>query len=167
MEPELIKIAKIEMMKRPELIIIARDMGLQGYRRLKKKDIIELINNPPSPPPPPPPPSDDELKEIKLMKLQQLRNKAKEMGLQRYSFLKKKELLELIKNPTRTLHRTNQRKVTMIDESGEKFTFPAISQAAKFFKINPGILGAKFYAKKEEARNTVVIDGKAYKLQIE
>ena len=166
-EIELIKITKLENMKRPELIKIAKDMGLQGYTKLKKLELIELINNPPSPPPPPPPPSDDVLKEIKSMKLQQLKNKAKEMGLQRYTLLNKKELLELIKNPTRAHHRKKQRKVTMIDESDEKFTFPAISQAAKFFKINPGILGAKFNVKSEEARNTVVINGKTYRLQME
>ena len=143
MEPEVIKLVN---MKRPELIKIAKDMGLQRYNKLKKAQLIELINNPPPPPPPPPSPSDDVYKEIKLMNLQQLRKKAKEMGLQRYTILNKKELLELIKNPIspRACYRGIKRKVTMIDESGEKFTFPAITQAAKFFKINPGILGSKF-----------------------
>ena len=159
----------MEKMKRPELIKIAKDMELQGYSQLNKKALIELINNPPPPPPPPPPPSDDVLEEIKSMTRNQLRKKAKEMGLQRYSFLTKKELLEVIKNPIapRACHRGIKRKVTMIDESGEKFTFPAISQAAKFFKINPGVLGTKFNAKTEEARNSVVINGKTYRLQIE
>ena len=143
MEPEVTKLVN---MKRPELIKIAKDMGLQRYNKLKKAQLIELINNPPSPPPPPPSPSDDEYKEIKLMNVHQLRTKVKEMGLQRYSLLNKKELLELIKNPIapRARYRGIKRKVTMIDESGEKFTFPAITQAAKFFKINPGILGSKF-----------------------
>ena len=159
----------MEKMKRPELIQIAKNMNRQGYTQLKKVQLIELINNPPPPPPPPPPPSDDILKEIKSMNREQLRKKAKEMGLQRYSLLNKKELLELIKNPIapRACYRGIKRKVTMIDESGEKFTFPAISQAAKFFKINPGVLGTKFNAKTEEARNSVVINGKTYRLQIE
>ena len=164
---EQIMFVKLEQLKRAELIKIARDRGLQGYTQLKKKDIIELINNPPSPPPPPPPPSDDVLKEIKSMKLQQLRNKAKEMGLQRYTVLNKKELLELIKNPTRAPHRKIKRKVTLINEYDEKFTFPSISQAAKYFNINPGILGTKSNVKSEEARNSVVINGKVYKLEIE
>ena len=159
----------MEKMKRPELIQIAKNMNCQGYSQLNKKALIELINNPPPPPPPPPTPSDDILEEIKSMTRNQLRKKAKEMGLQRYTLLNKKELLELIKNPIapRACYRGIKRKVTMIDESGEKFTFPAISQAAKFFKINPGVLGTKFNAKTEEARNSVVINGKTYRLQIE
>ena len=114
MEPELIKCAPLRNMKRPELIQIARDMGIQGYTPLKKAQLIELIINPPPPPPPPPPPSDDELKEIQSMKLPQLRNKAKEMGLQRYTLLKKKDLLELIKNPTAPRARANKRRVTIL-----------------------------------------------------
>ena len=112
---------------------------------------------------------DNILEEIKSMTLKQLRKKAKEMGLQRYTLLNKKELLELIKNPIapRARHRGIKRKVTMFDESGEKFTFTAISQAAKYFNINPGVLGTKFNAKTEKARNSVVIDGKTYRLQIE
>ena len=175
MEPELIEIAKDispKMMKRPELIKIAKDMGHQGYAKLKKAQLIELIKNPPSPPSPPPPPSDDELKEIKSMKLQQLRNKAKEMGLQRYTRLNKKELLELIQNPIAPRTRKIKRKVTLIDEclkcaTNHVFTFPAISQAAKYFNINPGILGAKFHTKSEEARNSIVINGKVYKIEFE
>ena len=164
----------MKKMKRPELIQIAKDMGLQGYTQLKKKVLIELINNPPPPPHPPPSPSDDILKEIKTMNLNQLRKKAKEMGLQRYSLLNKKELLELIKNPIapQARHRGIKRKVTLtiIKEDGEcgnKFTFNAISQAAKYFNINSGVLGTKFNAKTEKARNSVVIDGKTYRLQIE
>lgn len=156
-------------MKRPELIKIAKDMGLQKCALLKKKAIIEMIRNPPPPLPPPPPPSDEILEEIKSLSLKQLRMKAKEMGLQRYTLLNKKELLELIKNPIapRAHHRGIKRQVTMIDENGEKFTFPAMNQAAKFFNINSGILGAKFSAKSEEARKTVVIDGKTFQLHIQ
>ena len=163
------KLMRLQTLQRPVLIIIAMNMGLQGCNRLKKDQLIEMIINPPSPTPPPVAPSDDELKEIKSMKLQQLRNKAKEMGLQGYTRLKKKELLELIKNPVapRPCHTGIKRKVTMIDESGEKFTFPAITQAAKYFNINPGTLGAKLHVKSEKARNSVVINGKTYQLEIE
>ena len=109
-EPEIIEITKLKTMKRPELIKIAKDKGIQGCIQLKKAQLIELIKNPPSPPPPPPPLSDDELKEIMLMKIQQLRNKAKEMGIRRYSFLNKKELRDLIKNPTAPRVRKIKRK---------------------------------------------------------
>ena len=59
--------------------------------------------------------------------------------------------------------------MTLINKAppGDTFTFPSISQAAKYFKINPGILGTKFCAKSEKARNTVVINGILYKLEIE
>ena len=126
---EIIEITKLKNMKRPELIKIAKDKGLQGYIQLKKAQLIELIKNPPSPPPPPPPPSDDELKEIMSMNLEQLRNKAKEMGIRRYTFLNKKELRELIKNPTAPRARRIKRKVTLISEAppGDTFTFPSIS----------------------------------------
>ena len=162
-------------MKRPELIKIAKDMKLQGYTQLKKAQLIELIKNPPLPPPPPAAPSDDVLKEIKSMKVQQLRNKAKEMGLQRYTFLNKKELLELITNPIapRNKYRGIKTPVTLIKECrkcsshDEKFFFPSINQAAKYFNINPGILGAKFYVKSEEARNSIEINGIVYKLEID
>ena len=170
-ESEIIEITKLKNMKRPELIKIAKDKGLQGYIQgyIYKAQLIELIKNPPSPPPPPPPLSDDELKEIMLMNLEQLRNKAKEIGIRRYSFLNKKELRDLIKNPTAPRVRKIKRKVTLISEAppGDTFTFPSISQAAKYFKINPGILGTKFRAKSEKARNTVVINGILYKLEIE
>ena len=160
----------MEKIKRPELIQILKNMNCQGYLQLNKKALIELIlSRIVNPPPPPPPHPDDVFEEIKSMTLKQLRKKAKEMGLQRYTLLNKKELLELIKNPIapRACYRGIKRKVTMIDESGKKFTFPAISQAAKFFKINPGILGTKLNAKTEEARNSVVINGETYRLQIE
>ena len=158
-------ISTLQDMKRPELIKIAKDMGHHNYYPLRKSEIIELINNPPQPPPTP---SEDELKEIKCMMLPELRKKAKEMGLQRYSRLNKKQLVELIKNPTVHQACIRKRKVTITcNESGEKFTFPAINQAAKFFKINPGKIGIKLKVKTEKCKNSIVINGKRYQLQIE
>lgn len=156
----------MENLKRYELILIVKDMKIKGCANLKKK-----APQPPSPPPPPPP---EVLKEIERASLPELKQRAKEMGLQRYTLLKKKELVELIKNPIapRVHKRGIKRKVSLthIDESGEcdtKLTFPSINQAAKYFGINSGVFGVKLNAKTEKARNSITINEKTYQLKIE
>ena len=114
--------------------------------------------------------SDDELKEIKSMNKRQLRNKAKEMRLRRYNHLNKKELLELIQNPLDPPTRKIKKKVTIIDRcrkcaTNHAITFPTISQAAKYFGINPGKLGARFYTKScFSIGPSIVINGKIYQI---
>lgn len=109
----------LEYYSKPELMERAKEMGLRGRYRLKKKDLIELIRNPPPP------------------------NRAKYIGV--------------------------KKKVTLqpVDSEGEELAFPTITAAAKHFNVNPGRFGWKVASKKEETKNTIVIDGVKYKLRFE
>ena len=114
--------------------------------------------------------SDDKLKEIKSMKIQQLRNKAKEMGFQRFTRLDKKELLELIQYPLAPPTSKIKKRVTIIERcytclTNHVFSFPSISLAAKYFDVNPGIFGEQFYRTSDyKLGNSIVINGKMCKI---
>ena len=109
----------LESYSKPALMEIAKEMGLKGRYKLKKKDLIELIRNP-SPPP-----------------------RAK------YTGVKKKVILQ------------------PVDSEGEELVFPSIYAAAKHFNVNPGKFGYKVSSRKEETKSTIVIDGMQYKLRFE
>ena len=110
-----------------------------------------------------------------------LMERAKEMGLKGSYKLKKKQLIEFIKNPSpkmdddldslpRSVKYTGvKKKVTLqpVDPEGEELVFPSINAAAKHFKMNSGSFGWKVASKKEETKNTIVIDGIKYKLRFE
>ena len=113
------KMDDLEFYSKPALMEIAKEMGLKGRYKLKKKDLIELIRNP-SPPP-----------------------RAK------YTGVKKKVILQ------------------PVDSEGEELVFPSIYAAAKHFNVNPGRFGYKVSSKKEETKSTIVIDGMQYKLRFE
>ena len=99
---------------------------------------------------------------------------AKEMGLKGRYKLKKKQLIELIKNPPpppppRAKFTGVKKKVTLqpVDSEGEELVFPSIYAAAKHFNVNPGKFGYRVASKKEETKNIIVIDGLKYKFRFE
>ena len=97
---------------------------------------------------------------------------AKEMGLKGRYKLKKKELIELIRNPSpspRAKYTGVKKKVILqpVDSEGEELVFPSIYAAAKHFNVNPGKFGYKVSSRKEETKSTIVIDGMQYKLRFE
>ena len=77
----------LKSLKKPELIERAKEMGLKGCYKLKKKT-IELIKNP-SP----------KMDDLESFSKSALLERAKEMGLQGRYGLNKKDLIELIRNP--------------------------------------------------------------------
>ena len=113
------KMDSLEFYSKPTLMEIAKEKGLKGRYKLKKKELIELIRNP-SPPP-----------------------RAK------YTGVKKKVILQ------------------PVDSEGEELVFPSIYAAAKHFNVNPGKFGYKVSSRKEETKSTIVIDGMQYKLRFE
>ena len=113
------KMDSLEFYSKPALMEIAKEKGLKGRYKLKKKELIELIRNPsPSP-------------------------RAK------YTGVKKKVILQ------------------PVDSEGEELVFPSIYAAAKHFNVNPGKFGYKVSSRKEETKSTIVIDGMQYKLRFE
>lgn len=97
---------------------------------------------------------------------------AKEKGLKSRYKLKKKELIELIRNPSpspRAKYTGVKKKVILqpVDSEGEELVFPSIYAAAKHFNVNPGKFGYKVSSRKEETKSTIVIDGMQYKLRFE
>ena len=102
--------------------------------------------------------------------------KGKEMGLQSLYGLKKKELIELIRNPPppRARHTGVRRKVILspADSSDsnsdlEELVFPTIYKASKHFNVNPGRFGSKVSSRNDETKSTIVIDGIRYNLRFE
>ena len=150
----------LKSFSKPELIKQAKEMGLKGFYKLKKAQLIELIENPP-------PKMDDDLDSLSRPALLEI---AKEMGLIGRYGLKKKELIEEIRNPPprRAKYTGVKKKVILNPEGGEEeLVFPSINAAAKHFNMNPGSFGWKVASKKEETKNTIVIDGVRYKLRFE
>ena len=113
------KMDSLEFYSKPTLMEIAKEKGLKGRYKLKKKELIELIRNP-SPPP-----------------------------HAKYTGVKKKVILQ------------------PVDSEGEELVFPSIYAAAKHFNVNPGKFGYKVSSRKEETKSTIVIDGMQYKLRFE
>ena len=154
------KMDDLEFFSKPALMERAKEMGLKGCYKLKKKPLIELINNPP--------PKIDDLESFSKSALME---RMKEMGLQGRYGLNKKDLIELIRNPPppRAKYTGVKKKVTLqpVDSEGEELVFPSINAAAKHFKVNSGSFGWKVVSKKEETKNTIVIDGIKYKLRFE
>ena len=111
----------LELLKKPALMKIVKEMGLKGCYRFKKKQLIDIIRNPSAPLPP----------------------------RINYTGVKKKVTLQ------------------PVDSEGEELVFPSINAAAKHFKVNSGRFGWKVTTKKEEIKNTIVIDGIKYKLRFE
>ena len=102
----------------------------------------------------------------------ELLERAKEMGLQGRYGLNKKDLIELIRNPSpppRAKYTGVKKKVILqpVDSEGEELVFPSIYAAAKHFNVNPGKFGYKVSSRKEETKSTIVIDGMQYKLRFE
>ena len=151
----------LESLKRPALLKRAKEMGLKGCYKLKKKQLIELIKN--SPP---------KIDDLESFSRSALLKRATEMGLRGRSELNKKDLIELIRNPpppNRAKYTGVNKKVTLqpVDSEGEELVFPSITAAAKHFNVNSGTFGWKIASKKEETKNTIVIDGIKYKLRFE
>ena len=151
----------LESLKKPELIKRAKEMGLKGRFKLKKKQLIELIKNPP--------PKIDDLESFSRSALLE---RAKEMGLRGRSELNKKDLIKLIRNPpppNRAKYTGVKKKVILqpVDSEREELVFPTINAAAKHFNVNSGTFGWKVTTKKEETKNTIVLDGIKYKLRFE
>ena len=95
---------------------------------------------------------------------------AKEMGLKGRYKLKKKQLIELIKNPPpppppRAKFTGVKKRVPLqpVDSEGEELVFLSINAAAKHFNVNSGRFGYRIAKKKD----TIVIDGIKYKLRFE
>ena len=150
----------LEFFSKPALMERAKEMGLKGSYKLKKKQLIEFIKNPP--------PKIDDLDSFSKPALLE---RVKEMGLQGRNGLTKKGLIELIRNPPppRAKYTGVKKKVTLqpVDTEGEELVFPSIYAAAKHFNVNCGKIGNKCFSKKEETKNTIVIDGIKYKLRFE
>ena len=99
--------------------------------------------------------------------------KGREMGLRNFRGLKKKELIEIIRNPpppkTPARYAGVRKKVTLTpiqvspdnDQSIETLVFPTIYKASKHFNINP----ARFGSKNDESE--IVIKGIRYSLSFE
>ena len=154
------KIDDIDSLPKPALLERAKEMGLKGSYKFKKKQLIKLIENPPK--------MDDDLDSLPRATLLE---RAKEIGLRGRYGLKNKELLELIRNPpsSNTKSKGVKRKVILqpVESEGEELVFPSIYAAAKHFKVNPGRFGWKVVAKKEETKKTIDIDGVKYKIRFE
>ena len=152
--------SNLEFYSKPALMERAKEMGLKGCYKLKKKQLIELIKNPP--------PKIDDLDSFSKPALME---RAKEMGLQGRYKLKKKGLIELIRNPPPPCAKYTgvKKKVILqpVDSEGEELVFPSIYAAAKHFNVNPGRFGYKVSSRKEETKSTIVIDGMQYKLRFE
>ena len=150
----------LEFFSKSALMKRAKEMGLKGCYKLKKKQLIELIKNPPP-----------KLDDLESFSKSALLERAKEMGLQGRSELNKKDVIELIRNPPppRARYTGVKKKVTLqpVDSEGEELVFPSINAAAKHFNMNSGSFGWKVASKKEETKNTIVIDGIKYKLRFE
>ena len=71
-------------MKVPELKAEAKRLGLNNYSRLKKQELIDLLNN--------------QTERTDDRKLPELKAEAKRLGLNNYSRLKKQELIDLLNN---------------------------------------------------------------------
>lgn len=155
MMDDLKTFSKLELIKR------AKEMCLKGCYKHKKAQLIELIENSP-------PKMDDDLYSLLRPALLE---RAKEMGLQGRYGLKNKELIERIRNPPppRAKYTGVKKKVTLqpVDPEGEELVFLSINAAAKHFNMNSGSFGWKVASKKEETKNTIVIDGVQYKLRFE
>ena len=155
MMDDLKTFSKLELIKR------AKEMGLKGFYRLKKAQLLELIENPP-------PKMDDDLDSLLRPALLE---RAKEIGLRGRYGLKNKELIELIRNPSCSYTKSKgvKRKVILqpVESEGEELVFPSIYAAAKHFNVNPGRFGWKVVAKKEETKKTIDIDGVKYKIRFE
>ena len=151
----------LKSFSKPELIERAKEMGLKGFYKLKKAQLIELIENPP-------PKMDDDLDSLPRSALLE---RAKEIGLRGRYGLKNKELIELIRNPpsSDTKPKGVKRKVILqpVESEGEELVFPSIYAVAKHFNVNPGRFGWKVVAKKEETKKTIDIDGVKYKIRFE
>ena len=151
----------LKCFSKPELIKRAKEMGLKGFYKLKKAQLIELIENPP-------PKMDDDLDSLPRSALLE---RAKEIGLRGRYGLKNKELIERIRNPSCSYTKSKgvKRKVILqpVESEGEELVFPSIYAAAKHFKINPGRFGWKVVARKEETKKTIDIDGVKYKIRFE
>ena len=151
----------LKSFSKPELIKQAKEMGLKGFYKLKKAQLIELIENPP-------PKMDDDLDSLPRSTLLE---RAKEIGLRGRYGLKNKELIERIRNPpsSNTESKGVKRKVILqpVESEGEELVFPSIYASAKHFKVNPGRFGWKVVAKKEETKKTIDIDGVKYKIRFE
>ena len=151
----------LKSFSKPELIKRAKEMGLKGFHKLKKAQLIELIENPP-------PKMDDDLDSLPRSALLE---RAKEIGLRGRYRLKNKELIERIRNPSCSYTKSKgvKRKVILqpVESEGEELVFPSIYAAAKHFKVNPGRFGWKVAAKKEETKRTIDIDGVKYKIRFE
>ena len=145
----------IEFYSKPELLERAKEMGLKGFHTFNKARLLKLIKNPP----------------LESLTKSVLLERAKEVGLQDRYRLKNKELIELIRNPPPPHVRYTgvKKKVILqpVDTEGKAFVFPSINAAAKHFNVNPGSFGWKVASKKEETKNTIVIDGIKYKLRFE
>ena len=152
----------LKTLSKPELIKRAKEMGLKGFYRLKKAQLLELIENPP-------PKMDDDLDSLLRPALLE---RAKEISLQGRYGLTKKDLIERIRNPPppRAKYTGVKKKVTLQPVEGgggEELVFSSINAAAKHFKVNPGRFGWKAVSKNEGTKNTIVIDGVKYKLRFE
>ena len=153
------KMDDLEFFSKPALVERAKEMGLKGFYKLNKKQLIEFIKNPP--------PKMDDLESFSKPALVE---KAKEMGLQGRYGLTKKGLIELIRNPLppRAKYTGVKKKVTLqpVDTEGEELVFPSTYAAAKHFNVNSGKIGNKVFSKKKETK-TIVLDGIKYKLRFE
>ena len=160
----------IDSLPRSALVERAKEMGLKGSYKFKKKQLIEFIKNPspkmikddhPSP----------KIDDIDSLPRSTLLERAKEIGLRGRYGLTKKGLIELIRNPPppHAKYTGVKKKVTLqpVDLEGEELVFPSINAAAKHFKMNSGSFGWKVASKKEKTKNTIVIDGIKYKLRFE
>ncbi|PFX21870.1 putative uncharacterized transposon-derived protein F54H12.3 [Stylophora pistillata] len=170
------------------------NMGLKRFYNLKKAQLIELIKNPPkidlvSTSKINDPDLDDlDLDDLDSLSRPALLERAKEIGLAGRYILKKKELVEYIRNPPNKKERVAKRKVILkpvraanpssspaglqeelADESdeGAELVFPSMYAAAKHFNINPGKFGVKILGKKEEMKKTIDIDGVKYIIRFE
>ena len=155
---DLKTLSKLELMER------AKEMGLKGSYKFKKKQLIEFIKN-----------SSPKMDDLDSLPRPALLERAKEIGLRGRYGLKNKQLIELIRNPPSSNTKPGdtfsgvKRKVILqpVESEGEELVFPSIYAAAKHFKINPGRFGWKVVARKEETKKTIDIDGVKYKIRFE
>ena len=157
--PKMIK-DDIDSLPKPALLERAKEMGLKGSYKFKKKQLIEFIKN-----------SSPKMDGLDSLPRSALLERAKEIGLRGRYGLKNKGLIELIRNPPppRAKYTGVKKKVTLqpVESEGEELVFPSINAAAKHFKMNSGRFGWKVASKKEETKNIIVIDGIKYKVRFE
>ncbi|PFX14621.1 hypothetical protein AWC38_SpisGene21206 [Stylophora pistillata] len=140
---------ELEYYSRSALLEKAKEMGLKRCSLLKKKELIELIRNPP------------DVNSLESLSRKELHDKTKEMGLQGCTAKGKKELIELIRNPqetpvSRARHIGVRKRVilrSLEDSSDEsdspELFFPSINSCARHFNVNPGRFAAKMRARNE------------------